>query len=48
MSVLKEKQLVAIGPVTAREMENRGLPPHLVARVYTDEGIIAALKGAKN
>jgi len=46
--VLKEKHLVAIGPVTAGAMKNAGFDPHLVAQEYTDEGIISILKGEKH
>lgn len=47
IGLLKEKRLVAIGPVTAEAMTKLGLPPHLTAREYTDAGIIALLKGEK-
>ena len=47
-SILQHKQLVAIGPVTARAMEYAGAGPHLVAQEYTDEGIISVLKGEKH
>lgn len=45
---LNDKQLIAIGPVTSRAMENAGFPPDLVAKEYTDEGIISILKGEKH
>ncbi len=46
---LKDKALIAIGPVTAREMDKLGLPAMISASEYTDEGIIEALmKGANN
>jgi len=47
-SLLSGKQLIAIGPVTSRAMENAGFPPDLVAKEYTDEGIISILKGEKH
>jgi uroporphyrinogen III methyltransferase / synthase len=43
---LKDKTLVAIGPVTGAAMEKSGIPAHLTAEEYTDAGIIEALKGA--
>jgi len=46
--ILKEKRLVAIGPVTAKAMDNLGLSPDMVAKEYTDEGIISMLKGEEN
>lgn len=47
-ALLTDKQLIAIGPVTSRAMENAGLIPHLVAQEYTDEGIISILKGEQH
>jgi uroporphyrinogen III methyltransferase/synthase len=44
-SPLEGRQLVAIGPVTAAVMEKSGMPADVIAREYTDAGIIAALKG---
>jgi uroporphyrinogen III methyltransferase / synthase len=43
---LKDKTLVAIGPVTGAAMEKAGIPARLTAEEYTDAGIIEALKGA--
>ncbi len=42
---LKDKKLVAIGPVTASAMEKAGFPAHITAAEYTDAGIIEAMKG---
>ena len=47
ISLLATKRLVAIGPVTAGAMEKLGLKPQVVAKEYTDEGIIEALKGVR-
>ena len=44
---LKDKRLVAIGPVTGQAMQLAGLSPQVSARVYTDEGIIEALAGIR-
>jgi uroporphyrinogen III methyltransferase/synthase len=44
-AILSSKRLVAIGPVTAQAMEGYGLKPELVAREYTDDGIIKVLLG---
>ena len=41
---LKDKRLVAIGPVTAAAMEKLGLPPVLTADEYTDQGIMEILQ----
>ncbi len=43
---LKDRTLVAIGPVTAAAMERSGVPADLTAEEYTDAGIIEKLKGA--
>ena len=40
---LKDKKLVAIGPVTASAMEKAGFPAHITAAEYTDAGIIEAM-----
>lgn len=45
---LAAKRLVAIGPVTAKALEDCGLKPALVAGEYTDEGILKALTGASS
>jgi len=45
ITLLKDKRLVAIGPVTAKAMEALGIAPDLTAKEYTDSGIIEALKG---
>ncbi|HOO38952.1 MAG TPA: uroporphyrinogen-III C-methyltransferase [Deltaproteobacteria bacterium] len=47
-SILQNKELIAIGPVTSTAMERAGLSPHLVAQEYTDEGIISVLKGEEH
>ena len=47
-SILQNKQIIAIGPVTAKAMEHAGVKPNMVAKEYTDEGIISVLKGEKH
>jgi uroporphyrinogen III methyltransferase/synthase len=44
-TVFSEKITVAIGPVTSACMEELGMHPTLIAKTYTDEGMIEALKG---
>jgi uroporphyrinogen-III synthase len=39
-------RVVAIGPVTAREARDRGLPVHAVARPHTIDGVVEALERA--
>jgi len=42
---LRDSKLCAIGPETARTLENHGLRPELVAGEYTAEGLADALRG---
>ncbi len=42
---IKEKTLIAIGPVTAEAMEKLGIRASAYAKEYTDEGIMELMKG---
>jgi uroporphyrinogen III methyltransferase/synthase len=42
---IREKTLIAIGPVTAEAMEKLGITASASAKEYTDEGIIELIKG---
>ena len=44
-SLLKEKVLVAIGPITGYSMKNLGISPDISAKTHTDKGMIDAIRG---
>lgn len=44
LGLLKDKRLVAIGPVTAGAMAKLGMTAHLTAQEYTDNGIMEILQ----
>jgi len=44
LELLKDKRLVAIGPVTAGAMRKLGMAPDLTAHEYTDQGIMEILQ----
>jgi uroporphyrinogen III methyltransferase/synthase len=44
LTLLQDKHLVAIGPVTAAAMAKLGMPAHLTAQEYTDDGIMKILQ----
>lgn len=43
VQLLERVTLAAIGPITAKAMEARGLTPHVVASAYTAAGLVEAL-----
>ncbi|MEN6474602.1 MAG: uroporphyrinogen-III synthase, partial [Syntrophaceae bacterium] len=47
LELLKDKRLVAIGPVTGGAMAKLGMTAHLTAQEYTDQGIMEILQRSK-
>ncbi|MGL6121164.1 MAG: uroporphyrinogen-III synthase, partial [Fusobacteriaceae bacterium] len=48
ISLLKDKKIVSIGPVTSETLRSFGIKIDIEAKIYDTDGVISAIKGEKN
>ncbi|MGL5055818.1 MAG: uroporphyrinogen-III synthase, partial [Fusobacteriaceae bacterium] len=48
ISLIKDKKIVSIGPVTSETLRSFGIKVDIEAEIYDTDGVISAIRGEKN